>query len=438
MEAGLASVGRWISAPMYRLLMAYVPFVLVNLALDFYVLRHGRLAFPAMQERRRAWWGIGYGVLQGLIYGGLPFLAWLGWEQQPALFRNVVQTSVLAVLVFKLWALPWWLMEDGRRAWIAAMDRIFGKPKPTPTKVAQGEGLSRRAFLSRLGYILGAVPLLSLGAAAVSGSAYRYRVHFQRVVIKGLPASFKGKRLVQLSDLHTGSWDDAEAIRKGIQMVLDLKPDLLVFTGDLVNTQTAEVEPWMEVLRLLQAPLGVYSVLGNHDYGDYRAWGSPEEKAQNFEQMLRTHRDLGWHLLRNESVLIAGENGDFLELVGCENWGKRSGFGKQYGDIQKAMGGVSTPGPHLLLTHDPSHFDLQVLGKYPSVALTLSGHTHGMQMGIDIPGLARWSPASWVYPHWAGLYDFGDQQLYVNRGFGFVGFRGRLGIFPEITCLELG
>ncbi|NBV05542.1 MAG: hypothetical protein EBS08_07770 [Cytophagia bacterium] len=230
----------------------------------------------------------------------MPLLAWLGWEQQPALLRNVVQTSVLAVLAFKVWALPWWLMEDGRRVWIAAGERILGKPKTSPAKVAHGEGLSRGAFLSRLGYMLGAVPLLSLGAAAVSGSAYRYRVHFHRVVIKGLPASFKGKRLVQLSDLHTGSWDDAEAIRKGIQMVMDLKPDLLLFTGDLVNTQTAEVEPWMEDLRLLKAPLGVYSVLGNHDYGDYRAWGSPEEKAQNFERMLRTHRLLADRKLTNQ------------------------------------------------------------------------------------------------------------------------------------------
>ncbi|MGA1331292.1 MAG: metallophosphoesterase [Bacteroidia bacterium] len=423
---------------MHRLLLFYVPFVMVNLALDFYVLWHGRLAFLTLDERTRRRWRMAYGALQGLIYLSLPLLAWLGWEQQPALFRNLVQTTVLAVLVFKVWALPLFVMEDLRRACISAFRLFWGKTQPRPIKSEVEGGLSRGAFLSRMGYLLGAVPLLALGGAAVSGSAYRYRVHFQRVVLQGLPSSFKGKRLVQLSDLHTGSWDDPEAIRRGIQMVLDLKPDILVFTGDLVNTQTNEVDPWMDILRLLKAPMGVYSVLGNHDYGDYRTWLSPEDKVRNFELMLQTHKDLGWQLLRNQSVTLAGEQGEVLELVGCENWGKRSGFGKQYGDIQKAMAGVSTPGPHLLLTHDPSHFDRQVLGKYPSVALTLSGHTHGMQMGIDIPGLARWSPASWVYPHWAGHYDFGDQQLYVNRGFGFVGFRGRLGIFPEITCLELG
>jgi predicted MPP superfamily phosphohydrolase len=356
----------------------------------------------------------------------------MGWEERSAFFRNIVQTTVLALLAFKVWALPWLLMEDGARG----LNSLWRWLRPVPPN-GNKEGMSRGAFLSRLGFLVGAVPLLGLGGAAVSGSAYRYRVHRHTLRLKDLPGSFRGKRLVQISDLHTGSLDDAEGVRRGIQMIQDLKADIVVFTGDLVNTQTNEVEPWMEMLKLIKAPMGVYSVLGNHDYGDYKSWPDEEAKARNFEEMLQIHRDLGWQLLRNEAVQIKGENGEALDLIGCENWGRRSGFGKRYGNLTQAMEGLSTTAPKILLTHDPSHFDLEVLGKHPSIALTLCGHTHGMQMGIDIPGRWRWSPASWVYPHWAGHYELGDQQLYVNRGFGFVGFRGRLGIYPEITCLEL-
>jgi predicted MPP superfamily phosphohydrolase len=417
---------------MFRLLAGYLPFVLVNLALDFYILRHGVLAFPGLSPSSRRRGKILFLALMGAIYLGMPLLAWVGWEERSAFFRNIVQTTVLALLAFKVWALPWLLMEDGARG----LNGLWRWLRPVPAH-GNKEGMSRGAFLSRLGFLVGAVPLLGLGGAAVSGSAYRYRVHRYTLRVKDLPVSFRGKRLVQISDLHTGSLDDADGVRRGIQMIQDLKPDIVVFTGDLVNTQTNEVEPWMEMLKLIKAPLGVYSVLGNHDYGDYKSWPDEEAKARNFEEMLQVHRDLGWQLLRNEAVQIKGENGEALELIGCENWGRRSGFGKRYGNLTQAMEGLSTTAPKILLTHDPSHFDLEVLGKHPSIALTLCGHTHGMQMGIDISGRWRWSPASWVYPHWAGHYELGDQQLYVNRGFGFVGFRGRLGIYPEITCLEL-
>ena len=417
---------------MFRLLAGYLPFVLVNLALDFYVIRHGLLAKPNLSPLNRRRWRWGFLILMGSIYGGMPLLAWMGWEERSAFFRNTVQTTVLALLAFKVWALPWLLLEDGHRG----LTSLWRRFRPAPSGES-AEGMSRVAFLSRLGFLVGAVPLLGLGGAAVSGSAYRYRVHRHTLRLKDLPGSFRGKRLVQISDLHTGSLDDAEGVRRGLQMVLDLQPDLVVFTGDLVNTQADEVGPWMEMLKLIKAPMGVYSVLGNHDYGDYRSWPDEQAKTRNFEQMLQVHKDLGWQLLRNEAVQIKGENGEFLELIGCENWGRRSGFGKRYGNLTQAMEGLSTTAPKILLTHDPSHFDLEVLGKHPSIVLTLCGHTHGMQMGIDIPGRWRWSPASWVYPHWAGHYEFGDQQLYVNRGFGFVGFRGRLGIYPEITCLEL-
>jgi len=417
---------------MFRLLAGYLPFVLVNLALDFYILRHGVLAFPGLSPSSRRRGKLLFLALMGAVYGGMPLLAWMGWEEQSAFFRNIVQTTVLALLAFKVWALPWLLLEDGARG----LNGLWRWLRPVPPR-GNDEGMSRGAFLSRLGFLVGAVPLLGLGGAAVSGSAYRYRVHRHMLRLKDLPGSFRGKRLVQISDLHTGSLDDADAVRRGIQMILDLKPDIVVFTGDLVNTQTDEVKPWMEMLKLIKAPLGVYSILGNHDYGDYKTWPDEGAKARNFEEMLQVHQDLGWQLLRNEAVQIKGENGDALDLIGCENWGRRSGFGKRYGNLSKAMEGLTPLAPKILLTHDPSHFDLEVLGKHPSIALTLCGHTHGMQMGIDIPGRWRWSPASWVYPHWAGLYEFGDQQLYVNRGFGFVGFRGRLGIYPEITCLEL-
>lgn len=423
---------------------------MLNLALDAYVWRHLRLSFPAWSvQQRRRFYRI-YAGIQLLWYVTLPTAGVLGYEGLPALFRNIFQTYVLVAMASKVWALPWWLLRDV----LDLYGRLYGRlrkiagdrSRKTSEKMAHDihepdnaafETMTRAAFLSRLGFVIGSIPLLGLGGSALTGTAYRYKVHRIPISLKGLAPSWRGKRIVQISDLHTGSWDHRQAVQRGVDLLLSLNPDIIFFTGDLVNTRASEVDPWMELLSQIRAPLGVYSILGNHDYGDYTQWPDQQSKADNFSKMVATHKALGWNLLRNEWCLISNDSGDLIHLVGCENWGKRSGFGKQYGDLPQAMKGMPPGHPVILLTHDPSHFDKVVLGKFPQIDLTLSGHTHGMQMGIEVPGYVRWSPASWVYPHWAGHYDFGDQQLYVNRGFGFVGFRGRLGIYPEITCLDL-
>ena len=437
-----------------RILLFGVPFLLVNLALDLYVWRHFRLGFPHWSPARRRRVSFVYGVLQASWYVTLPLLGAWGYESLPAWFRNTFQTYVLMAVASKVWALPWWFLQDLK----GLCNKGFLKRlRPVPShsvhsgnqddgpdntmdlstpEGGEAEPLTRAAFLSRLGFLLGSVPLLGLGGSALSGTAYRYQVHRIKISLPGLAPSWLGKRIVQISDLHTGSWDSREGIERGMDLLKSLNPDVIFFTGDLVNTRTLEIMPWMDLLAQIQAPLGVYSILGNHDYGDYTQWGSEADKEANFEAMIVAHKALGWKLLRNEWLPVSNEAGDILQVVGSENWGKRSGFGKQYGNIVQATQGLRTDSPTVLLTHDPSHFDLEVLGKFPFIGLTLCGHTHGMQMGIDIPGLPRWSPASWVYPHWAGHYVFGAQQLYVNRGFGFVGFRGRIGIYPEITCFE--
>jgi predicted MPP superfamily phosphohydrolase len=213
------------------------------------------------------------------------------------------------------------------------------------------------------------------------------------------------------------------------------KPDLILFTGDLVNNKSEEIVPYIDVFKTLNAPLGVYSVLGNHDYGDYVSWPSDEAKKQNLDRLKQHHADMGWRLLMNEHVILERHN-QKLALIGIENWGAR-GFTK-YGDMKKAVAGLedSNIPVKILLSHDPSHWDAQVRKDYPDIALTLSGHTHGMQFGIEIPGF-KWSPVQYLYKQWAGLYQENGQFLYVNRGFGFLGYQGRLGILPEITLIEL-
>jgi predicted MPP superfamily phosphohydrolase len=254
--------------------------------------------------------------------------------------------------------------------------------------------------------------------------------------LKDLPDEFKGLRIIQISDIHSGSFDDPDAVKEGVDAIMNEKPDLILFTGDLVNDRAIEIEPYLNVFNQLKAPMGVFSVLGNHDYGDYFRWPSEEDKKLNLEQLKKHHAEMGWRLLVNEHVILE-RNQKQIALIGIENWGAR-GFTK-YGDMKKAVAGLenSNVPVKILLSHDPSHWKAEVRKDYRDIALTLSGHTHGMQFGIDIPGF-KWSPVQYVYKQWAGLYQEENQYLYVNRGFGFIGYQGRLGVLPEITMIVLG
>ena len=307
------------------------------------------------------------------------------------------------------------------------------KNHPSGIPADSSRFISRFTFISQSAVIIGGV----LTAGLVYGISNRYRYQLTRVKLslKDLPEEFKGLRIIQISDIHSGSLDDPAAVTKGVETIMNEKPDLIFFTGDLVNDRADEIVPYLKVFNQLKAPMGVYSVLGNHDYGDYVSWPTEESKKENLAMLKQHHTDLGWRLLVNEHVLLE-RNKQQIALIGIENWGAR-GFAK-YGDMKKAVAGLENinVGMKILLSHDPSHWEAEVRKDYRDIALTLSGHTHGMQFGIDIPGF-KWSPVQYVYKQWAGLYQEENQSLYVNRGYGFIGYQGRLGVLPEITLIEL-
>lgn len=346
--------------------------------------------------------------------------------------KTVYIALAIGLLVSKVLVLVIMLGDDLRRAilWLSA---YFKDNSPVQNQSATS-GITRSMFLSRLALVLGAGVIV--GFINGIGNRYRYQVRKVKVKFPNLPKAFSGLRIIQLSDIHAGSFDNPEAVAKGVKMALDLKPDLIFFTGDLVNDRAIELDGYQEIFAQLKAPLGVYSILGNHDYGDYVAWASPEAKLANLEQLKTAHANMGWRLLMNEHVLVErGE--DKIALLGIENWGAKAHFPK-YGSMKDAYEGLAEKNIpfKILLSHDPSHWTSQVRNEYKDIDLTLSGHTHGMQFGVEIPWL-KWSPVQYIYKYWAGLYREENQYLYVNRGFGFLGYQGRFGIMPEITLLEL-
>jgi predicted MPP superfamily phosphohydrolase len=290
----------------------------------------------------------------------------------------------------------------------------------------------RRKFVSQIAFGLAAIPFFGMLYGTLKGK-YDYRVHRIKLRFKDLPDAFNGFKITQLSDIHCGSFDDAEAVMRGVELTNAQQSDLLVFTGDFVNTKADELEEWFDHFKLLEAPMGKFSILGNHDYGDYIEWPHMQAKQANMDKLQQLQRDMGFRLLLNEHVRIE-KDGQSIVLAGVENWGKR-GFVK-HGDLTKAIHEVNNDDFTILLSHDPSHWEAVTLKEEKHIHLTLSGHTHGMQFGVEIPGF-KWSPSKYLYPQWAGLYSHNDRHLYVNRGFGFLGFPGRVGILPEITVIEL-
>jgi len=261
---------------------------------------------------------------------------------------------------------------------------------------------------------------------------YAYRVIKQTLFFDDLPTMFDGFTLTQISDVHSGSFTNAKAVQKGIDLINAQNSDLFVFTGDLVNNKAEEIVPWIGHFSQIKANYGKFSILGNHDYGDYVSWNTDLEKRENLQNLKTHHQQLGFRLLLDEHITLEKE-GEKLVLLGVENWGK--GFGER-GDLQKALAKTENHDFKILLSHDPSHWEEQVKNNPSKIHLTLSGHTHGMQFGIEAFGI-KWSPVKYRYPHWAGLKEEFDRFLYVNRGFGFLGFSGRIGIWPEITVIEL-
>jgi hypothetical protein len=292
---------------------------------------------------------------------------------------------------------------------------------------------SRRKFISVMGLGLAAIPFSSLLYGMYRGK-YNYQVLSHTLEFDDLPDAFDGYRITQISDVHSGSFDNEDKVAYGIDLINQQNSDLIVFTGDLVNNVADEMTPWKDLFGKLKAHDGVYSILGNHDYGDYARWNSEEEKKSNLEQLKSLQKEMGWDLLLNEHRTIE-RRGQSIKLVGVENWGA-GGF-KKAGDLDKACEGLATEDFKVLLSHDPSHWQQQVKLDERNFQLTLSGHTHGMQFGIEIPGLIKWSPVKYRYENWAGIYEEFGRFINVNRGFGFIGYPGRVGIWPEVTVIEL-
>ncbi|MGI9192476.1 MAG: metallophosphoesterase [Chitinophagaceae bacterium] len=343
--------------------------------------------------------------------------------------KNLLVSFAMALFVMKLVVAVFYLFDDIRRG-LFFLGSKFYAIENIPGPITRG--MSRSDFLAKSGLIISTVLFGSLWY----GMTNRYRYTVKRVPIKfpNLPSAFKGLRMVQISDIHSGSFNNKEAVARGVQRILDLKPDLIVFTGDIVNNISKELKPYAPIFAKLTAPLGVYSILGNHDYGDYFGWASLDAKSKNLQKLKDLQAQMGWRLLLNEHVHLE-RDGEKIALIGVENTSFKNRF-KSYGDLSKAYAGAQEAPFKILLSHDPSHWDGEVNKQYTDIDLTLSGHTHGFQFGVEIPGF-KWSPAQYVYKQWAGLYQEGQQYLYVNRGFGFLGYPGRVGMLPEITLFEL-
>lgn len=369
----------------------------------------------------------------GVIKPGTPFV------------KYFFVVALMVLLAKLLWAI-FLLIDD-----VVRLFRYAGRQIGIGHTPSSGEtGISRLKFLNYLGLGAGSLMFGSM-LYGIARGAHRYTVHKHKLKINDLPKEFEGLKIVQISDIHSGSFWSKEMVEKGVKMVNEQYADVVFFTGDLVNDLAKEIEPYLDVFGEITAPLGVFSTLGNHDYADYVPWSDYNEKEaaimkkekgyyrtpmqqKNLETLMGHHKTMGWDLLMDENRIIE-RNGKKLAIIGIQNWSGKGRFPK-YGNLAKAYKGAEDAEVKLLLSHDPSHWKAEVLKEYPDIDVTFSGHTHGMQFGVDTR-FYRWSPVKLMYQEWIDLYNEGKQQLYVNRGFGYLGFPGRVGIWPEISVFEL-
>jgi len=403
--------------------------IVIMISLDIYVFQAVKFVTHGASNKARLIIYSSYWTLSAIAVIVLALLPIVNFDSWPKSLRNYLFATIIGLFFAKLIATVFFLIDDIRRLIQWATGKLFFRN----TEGDMGEqGITRSVFLSWLGLGIGG----GLFSTLVYGfsNKYNYKVRRLKLSFDNLPASFKGFKIVQISDIHSGSFTDKQAVLKGVDKILKENADLILFTGDLVNDKAVEMIDYMDVFNRLKAPLGVYSTLGNHDYGDYSHWESPEAKQKNLEHLKEIHGQLGWRLLMNEHVVLE-KDGAKIALLGVENWSAKARFPK-HGKMNLAYPGVEKYPFKILMSHDPSHWDAEIIPKYADIDLTLSGHTHGMQFGLEIPGF-KWSPVQYVYKQWAGLYEEGKQKLYVNRGYGFIGYPGRVGIMPEITIIEL-
>ena len=406
----------------------------IMLLLDFYVFQAvktvSQYASPLSKTIIQfTYWGISVLTLASLI--SLPYIPFL---QTNKIFRNYVFAILFGLFLAKLIGSIIFMIDDIRRLFTLIAQQ-FTAPKavlPSAEAVSADAGIPRSTFLSWAGIGMGT----ALFGTLLNGFSNKYNYKVKRISLSfaNLPQAFKGLRIVHISDIHSGSFNDKAAVNHGIDLILKENADMILFTGDLVNDRHEEMLEYKDIFGRLTAPMGVYSTLGNHDYGDYTSWPSETAKKQNLESLKQLQKGMGWRLLMNEHIVF-DRAGEKIALLGIENFGAKGRFPK-YGRMQDAYPGTEKIPFKILMSHDPSHWDYQVKKEYKDIDLMLSGHTHGMQFGLENPYF-KWSPVQWMYKQWAGLYEDGSQKLYVNRGFGFIGYPGRVGIMPEITVITL-
>ncbi|MCR8560755.1 metallophosphoesterase [Mucilaginibacter sp. BJC16-A38] len=407
----------------------FLVMAVISLLLDWYVFNGIKTITNGWQSglaRNLVNWGylgISVGITVVFIAGFGAFSTARGMtpfhEWMLSLFLTFLITKIFFVLVL--------FLGDITRFFYGIISHLFG----SKTNVAESYFPARRKFVSELAVLVAAVPFSGFMYAMFKGK-YDYKVHRTTLYFDDLPEAFDGFTITQLSDIHSGSFDDTKAMQRGIDLAKAQKSDLFVFTGDLVNNAAWEIEPYISNFSQLRAPFGQFSILGNHDYGDYIEWASEAEKAANLDKLKEHHKTLGYRLMLDENIDLE-KNGQKISLIGVQNWGR--GF-IQLGDLDKALKGVDKDAFKILLSHDPTHWEEKVRFNPTTVHLTLAGHTHGAQFGVEVAGF-RWSPVQYRYLDWAGLVNEKNRYLYVNRGFGFLAFSGRLGIWPEITVITL-
>ncbi|MEO6314084.1 MAG: metallophosphoesterase [Chitinophagaceae bacterium] len=404
--------------------------LVIMLLLDVYVFQAVKLVSNSASPRTKLIVYAVYWSLSAITLIILLLMTFTHYETWPRVLRTYLFATVLGLFFAKVIAVVFFLIDDIRRLIQWASGKLFFSD--TEAAGFSGEGISRSLFLSWLG--IGAGSALFGSLVYGFSNKYNYKIRRIKLAYDNLPKSFKGLKILQISDIHSGSFTNKEAVMHGVDMAMKENADLILFTGDLVNDRATEMENYMDVFSKLKAPMGVFSTLGNHDYGDYVNWESAAAKSANLEDLKKVHAALGWRLMMNEHTAL-DRNGEQIALIGIENWGAKARFPK-YGRMDLAYPGTEKYPFKILMSHDPSHWHAEVQPKYGDIDLTLAGHTHGMQFGVEIPGF-KWSPVEYVYKEWAGLYEQGKQKLYVNRGYGFIGYPGRVGILPEITVIEL-
>lgn len=407
-------------------------FIAFLLLLDLYVFQAFRFAFRNSSEAMQKISSIIFWSISALCAIAMIVAIFYEFKYWPKAIRTYTGAFIFVITFSKLFVLLFLLTDDIFRGIRWTYARF--NPSTIPVLPESGTGgITRSEFLVKTGLFLGSLPFFSLIYGMVKGA---YDVQVRKIKLKqpNIPRAFEGFRIVQISDLHVGSFVSTAPIEEAVKKINQLEPDLILFTGDLVNNTHDELIPFKNILSGLKAKHGVFSTLGNHDYGDYVKWDSEEEKRKNLEDLIEGHREMGWNILMDEHRHIE-MNGERITLIGVQNYSVHLRFPK-YGSLPKATRDIDYSSFNILLSHDPSHWRGEVLKSFPDIHLTLSGHTHGFQFGVDLPQF-KWSPVQYVYKEWAGLYSHGEQHLYVNRGLGFLGYPGRVGILPEITLMEL-